>query len=249
MRFFSHPRGIPSKLLCVFFLFLTANILFWGHARPLRLEWNNVPPVPSRLSALWTGLGDQQLAYRLYGLFIQNMGDTGGRVINLRQYDYEELEKWFLLQHELDIRPNFTPFLAAYFFGFIDTPEKLSHVVDYLEVVAKDDNGEKWRFLVQAIHLTRFKIGDLDRALDLANTLANFDNPDMPSWAKQMPALVLSAKGEKEAAFELMVSILQTERENLHPNEVNAMVDFICTRTLDQADPRLQAVCKDYESP
>ena len=249
MRFFNHPRGIPSKLLCVFFLFLTANILFWGHARPLRLEWNNVPPVPNRLSALWTGLGDQQLAYRLYGLFMQNMGDTGGRSVSIKQFDYKELKKWFLLQYSLDTRSDFSPFLAGYFFGNNSNPEQLTHIVDYLEVAAGDEDGKQWRFLAQAAFLARFKMKDLDRALQIADKLVKMDNPEMPPWTRQMPAIVLSAKGEKEAAFEFMLSLLQTERENLHPNEVNAMVDFICTRTLDEADPRLQAVCKDYESP
>ena len=87
---------------------------------------------------------------------------------------------------------------------------------------------------------------DLDRALDLANKLSAIENPDMAPWARQMPAFVLNAQGEKEAAFELMVSLLQTERENLHPNEVNAMLDFICTRTLDEGDPRLEQICQDY---
>jgi len=249
MKFFSHPRGIPTHLLLVFFLCLAMNTVFWGHARSIRLQWDNVPPVPSRTSALWAGLGDEQLAYRLYGLFIQNMGDTGGRATNIKEYDYNKLKEWFLLQYELDSRSNFTPFLAGYFFGNNTNPQQLAHLVDYLEVAAVDDKGEKWRFLAQAAFLARFKMQDLDRALQLSQKLANLNNPEMPGWARQMPARILTAKGENEAAFELMVSMLLTERENLHPNEVNAMLDFICTRTLPKDDPRIVDICKDYTSP
>lgn len=243
--FYDHPRGIPYKLLLVFFLILALNVSLWLGVKTVRVKWNNVPPVPDKTSALWTGLGDEQFAYRIYGLFIQNMGDTGGRVISLNDYNYEDLSGWFMLEHQLDPRSDFAPFLAGYFFGNIRDPEKLRHLVDYLEVAVGDGQGQKWRFLAQAVFLARFKMEDLDRALELANKLSEIDNPDMAPWARQMPAFVLNAQGEKEAAFELMVSMLQTERENLHPNEVNAMLDFICTRTLDKGDPRLEQICRD----
>lgn len=244
--FYDHPRGIPYKLLLVFFAILALNVSLWMTVQSARIKWNNVPPVPDKVGALWTALGDEQFAYRLYGLFIQNMGDTGGRVVSLKDYDYETLSKWLMLENELDTRSDFAPFLAAYFFGFVRDPEKLRPIVDYLEIAAGDGQGEKWRFLSQAVFLARFKMNDLDRALELANKLSAIDNPDMAPWARQMSAFVLNAKGEKEAAFEMMVSLLQTDRENLHPNEVNAMLSFICTRTLDKDDPRLVPICKDH---
>ncbi len=245
--FYDHPRGIPYKLLSVFFVVLALNVGLWASVKSVRLQWNNVPPVPSKVSALWTGLGDEQFAYRLYGLFIQNMGDTGGRVVSLYQFNYEDLAKWFMLAHELDPRSDYAPFLAGYFFGNVRDPEKLRPIVEYLDVASGNGEGQKWRFLGQAAFLARFKMEDMELALRLANKLSNFDNPDLAPWAKQMPAFVLRAQGEKEAAFEMMVSLLQTERENLHPNEVNAMLDFICTRTLDEDDPRLVPLCKDHD--
>ncbi len=246
MMFIDHPRGIPYKLLLTFFVVLALNVSLWFTVKSLRTEWGNVPPTPGKVGALWTALGDEQFAYRLYGLFIQNMGDTGGRVVSLNEYNYEELSKWFVLQNELDPRSDFTPFLAGYFFGFIKDPEKLRPLVRYLELAAGNGEGEKWRFLAQAAFLARFKMQDQELALKLAYKLSQFDNPGMPPWAKQMPAFILSSEGEKEAAFALMVSLLETERENLHPNEVNAMLDFICTRTLDKDDARIEQICASH---
>jgi hypothetical protein len=244
--FIDHPRGIPHKLLMTFAFILALNVSLWLSVKSVRTEWGNVPPVPSKVGALWTALGDEQFAYRLYGLFIQNMGDTGGRVINLNEYNYEELAKWFNLQNELDQRSDFSPFLAGYFFGNVRDPEKLRPLVDYLEKASGNGEGQKWRFLAQAAFLARFKMKDQDRALELAYKLSSFENPKMAPWAKQMPAFILSSEGEKEAAFTLMVSLLETERENLHPNEVNAMLDFICTRTLDKDDARIQKICASH---
>lgn len=241
--FIDHPRGIPYKLLLTFTVVLALNVSIWISAKSLRTEWGNVPPAPGKIGALWTALGDEQFAYRLYGLFIQNMGDTGGRVTSLKDYDYEELAQWFELQNDLDQRSDFAPFLAGYFFGNVRDPEKLRPLVNYLETAAGDGQGQKWRFLGQAAFLARFKMKDQERALELARKLSSFDNPDMAPWAKQMPAFIMSSEGEEEAAFTFMVSLLETEGENLHPNEVNAMLEFICTRTLDKDDARIQKIC------
>jgi hypothetical protein len=48
----------------------------------------------------------------------------------------------------------------------------------------------------------------------------------MPAWARQMPAFVLDASGEKEDARKIIEEILETT-EDLHPNEVNFMAGYL----------------------
>lgn len=229
----------------VFAVLITLNITLWTGLRHEKIIWRNVPPTPGVSGALWTSLGDPQFSYRIYGITIQNMGDTGGKVINLADYDYEALGRWFFLEHTLDPESGFMPLLAGYFFGAIrGHPEKLPPVIDYLEVAAGDGKGEKWRFLAQAAFLARFKMHDLDRALELANKLASFKNPKMPLWARQMPVFVLTARGEKEAAYQLMINMLKTELASLHPSEVNATLDYICTRILSEKEAAEDPLCQ-----
>ncbi|MCC6598191.1 MAG: hypothetical protein IT559_05340 [Alphaproteobacteria bacterium] len=237
--------GSRAWLVLLFVTALFANILVWYSVRPVLARWTNVPPPPSSGTARLIGLGDAQLSYRIYGIMIQNFGDTGGRTTRLADYDFEALGQWFMLQQELDPVSDFTPFLAAYVFGGSQDPKKLGPVIRYLEKAAGNGEGEKWRWLGQAVYLARFRMEDMDTALRLARKLAAFDNPDMASWARQAPVFVMTAMGDKEAAYTLMMNMLTSSAEKLDPNEVNAMVDYLCTRILDKQMAAKHPLCKD----
>jgi hypothetical protein len=228
--------------LC-FTIIIALNIAFWLHARTVLPRWSNVPPVPTSTSASFSALGDSGAAYRMLGYTLQNLGNTGGRYVSLKDYDYAALEKWFFATNVLDLRANFVPFLAAYYFGAIDgEPEKSSHVVDFLAEAGSDPYPQKWRWLAQAVHLARHQEKNMGKALMLANRLASMPG-DLPPWARQMPAFVQMQIGDKQAAYELMVQMLKTEGDKLHPNEVNAMLDFICKQTLTPAEAAKNQLC------
>ena len=247
LRVSQHNAALAS-LFVLFTLSIALNIALWSSVRSIQTRWSNVPPTPGLSGALWSSLGDPQLAYRGYGLMIQNMGDTGGRIINLGEYDYNALGRWFRLQHQLDPHSSFTPFVAGYFFGGLRSrPEKIAAIVDYLELAAGDGSGEKWRFMSHAVFLARYRMNDMNRALELAQKLAAYDNPDMAVWARQMPIFILTAQGEKQAAYNMMLNLLKTESSNLHPNEVNATLAYICEQILSPEEAALDPICKNYE--
>lgn len=237
--------GIASLFLAA----VLANILVWHSVRPVMARWTNVPPAPPPGSADLTGLGDRQLAYRIYGMMIQNFGDTGGLTTPIADYDFEALGRWFMLQHTLDPVSDYTPFLAAYLYGASQKPEKLGPVIRYLEVAAGNGEGQKWRWLAHAVYLARFKMEDFSTALRLANKLAAFDNPEMASWARQSPVFVMTAMGDKEAAYALMMNLITSGAEKLHPNEVNAMVDYLCTRILEAGQAAEHPLCAELNNP
>ncbi len=237
---------VSSKVraIQIFLIFtLVVNFLFWLWVRDMRVSWNNVPPAPDVKYAPLYGLGDSSLAYRLNALTIQNLGDTGGRTTSLKDYNYERLTKWFYLQDALDPISDFIPYLASYYFGGVQEPEKLRPVLDYLSDIGNRSYGEKWRWLAQGVFLARYKLKDLDRALEMAEILAATENENAPEWVRQMPAFIMSAKGEKNAAYALMLEILKTRGDKLHPNEVNAMKDYICKRILDKQDADQNPLC------
>ncbi len=231
------------ELLLAIVLFV--NVLAWFYARDFKARWINVPPAPGEAGAVVLTLGDKQMAYRALGLMLQNLGDMGGRSTALKDYDYGELTKWFFLMDRLDPVSDFVPFLAAYYFGSSQDPEKLRPMLDYLLTVGRRPEGEKWRWLAQGVFLARYQMKDMDKALELAHVLAEVENEDMPGWARQMPGFVLAAKGEKEAAYAIMMETLKSSADKLHPAEVNYMREYICTRILDEDEARGHSLCQD----
>lgn len=228
-------------VLC-FFAFC-AHAAFAVHSRPLKPVWANVPPVPSHGGAAILTLGDEQFAYRAMATMIQNLGDSGGEVTPLYKYDYDRLGQWFNLADSLDRTSNHIPILAAYYFGATQNPDQLDPVIDYLAMIGQRPYSEKWRWLAQAVYLARFRQEDYDKAMGLAQLLAAIWHPGMPGWARQMPAFVAAQMGDKQASYEIMLSILKDEAENMHPAEVNFMVSYICERLLDPEEAAKDPVC------
>ncbi len=229
----------------IYLLFAIAcltNLAFWTYARDLRAEWTNVPPAPEDGAGVMA-LGDDQLAYRSIGLMLQNIGDIGGRSTPLTEYDYEELKNWFFLADSLDPVSEFMPRLAAHYFGSSQDPEDLAHVVDYLEFAGQRTYGVKWHWLWHAVTMARHGMKDLDRAHEIALKLAAHPAEGLPAWTDMMPAIVLTAQGEKEMAYNLMISLLQSSAEEMHPNEVNHVLAYICEDILTPAEAKLDPLC------
>jgi hypothetical protein len=224
---------IKKKVPFFFFLaFMIANFLFWLNSYKIQAQWANVPPVPKQEKASMLALGDDQLAYRSYAMMLQNLGNTGGRVVALKKYDYAKLKDWFFLSDKLDPLSDAVPMMASSYFGAVDDPDKLNDVLDYLAVAGARPEKEKWRWLAHAVFLARHVQKDNDRALELAYKLADNRNPDLADWAKQMPAFILQDTGQSELAYKIMLNILISNIDTLHPNEINYMQDYICNTLL-----------------
>jgi hypothetical protein len=225
------------------------SILLWAVTHKMQPIWPNVPPAPSAKTAPFLGLGDAQLAYRNMAYQLQVIGNTSGQSTPLYKYDYNRLGHWFQTLHHMDGRSDYVPYLAAYYFGATQDPKRqLPPVIDYLEMAGSAPYPGKWRWLAQATFQAYHKRGDHARGMELAHKLAALPQPDMPHWAKQMPAIVAGAKGDKETAVRLMSSILMA---TLHdpfkkpdPVEINFMVDFICNRMLTKPEAAKNDLCQ-----
>jgi len=218
-----------SKALFFVFMALLLNLVFWFGAKGLYAKWAGVPPAPDRTGAVIMSLGDEQFSYRFGGLTIQGLGDGGGRVVSLKDYNYTLLGQWFRLLNELDPASNHVPMVAAFYFGGTPVPSDVGIVVDYLAAIGSSPVGNKWRWLMQAVFLARHRMHDLDRALELAYRLARMQpiGDDLPLWARQMPAFILKETGEKEAAREIMEHMLAESTADIHPNEINFMKGYL----------------------
>jgi len=217
------------KIKIILFVILLLNGGLWYTTHNIQPKWPGVPPVPSYKGSLMMSLSDTQFSYRLGALTLQNIGDTGGRVTPLKEYDYQALNKWFELLWALDNNSSHVPLIVAYYFGAVrDNPESIRVVIDYLAKVGDNPRGENWRWLAQAVFLAKYRLENLDLAMDLAVRLANIKLPhgELPMWARHMPAFILEAQGDKDAAIAFVEAILTTTK-NLHPNEINFMLSFL----------------------
>lgn len=222
-----------------------ANIGVWHSVRHVKSRWLNVPPVPSEAGILAFTLGDKEFAYRFVSLVLQNLGDVGGRSLMLKEYDYAELTRWMYLADKLDPVSDFVPYLASNYFGAVTPAETMRPMIAYLREIGNRPDGQKWRWLGQAVYLARFRMNDMELAKELAYELANNKNPKIPGWARQMPGFVLNAHGEKEAAYAIMVETLKSSADKLSPQEVNYMRVYICTRILDKKQANSNPLCEN----
>lgn len=223
---------LQRRTASLLFFILALNFLLWSASHNVRPRWTGIPPAPSENTAAGVTLGDRQFAYRSGALTLQNIGDTGGRTIPLKDLDYEKLGQWFHLLHSLDPVSNHIPLIAAYYFGGIQaseqTSEKIRIVIDYLANIGSSLEHNKWRWLAHAAFLARHKARDIDHALVLANKLSALDPAAkvLPLWARHMPALLLSEMDQKDAARALLEAVLLTGT-NLHPNEANFLRAYL----------------------
>lgn len=239
--------SIRHTLYILFALFLALNIVCWLQIRTVKAKWLNVPPVPTEQQAGAFGLADGQLFYRMVGLMLQNLGNTGGNSEPLKNYDYNRLTKWFYLADTFDNRSSFVALIAGFYFGAVEDPEKIKPLAQYLHDTGNSAYGQRWRWLAHAIYLERYKVNNLDKAYEWSLELANMDKPDMPMWTKQMPAFIKGAQGDKQAAYDILVEIMKTGKGKIIPAEMLVMKDYICKRILDKEKAAKDPLCQNYE--
>lgn len=234
-----------NGLYLVFIAALALNIGFWLHSKHIREAWENVPFPPSREALSIMSLGDDEVAYRMTGYFLQNLGSSAGRSEALKDYDYNRLERWLFAANELDPYSNYIPYLVAYFYSASQNPEQVRYLINYLDANGHVDRPQKWRWSAQAVYLAQFIIGDNDLALEIAQRLALI--PGAADWARQLPALVNLKMGNKEAAYGILLTMLDKERESLDPAEINAILDIICHRTLNKEEAAKNPLCRNFK--
>lgn len=221
--------SIPKGALAAVLITLSLQATFWWRTRELQAGWEGVPPAPSNQVAKALAMGDGQFLYRAATFVLQNMGDEGGRVTPLKDYDYQRLGQWFFLLDQFDPQSEYLPVLVGYYYSLSQNPEDVRVVISYLTHIAIRDPVRNWRWLAHAIYLARHKVGDMNLALSLAYRMAAIRGPGIPIWAQQMPAFVLAEVGEKEAARNLMEAIIDSQTD-LEPSEIEFMRDFIENR-------------------
>ena len=191
---------------------LAAQVAVSEQVKAIAPQTYVLPEPPTAVSAALESLGDPEFLFRVNALRVQHAGNLDGRLIPLKDLDYEKLGAWFVTLDRLDPVADVVPTMAAYLFSGTQRPEDTRYLVDYLEQHGKRDPAGKWRWLAQAVYIARYKLKDLGRAREIAKFLAEAPNPEIMDWARSLHIFVLLDLGEKEAARAILEQMLTDPR-------------------------------------
>lgn len=235
-----HDRSMQLAL-AVLLLFVAAQSAFWYHSREVMPEMTIVADVPGERTVRALSFGDEQAFFRLLALNIQNSGDTFGRFTALYKYDFNKLYHWFHLLDSLDNQSNYLPSMATYYFSQTQNKDDVRYIVDYLDEYTAGRAKEKWWWVAQASYLASHKLGDLNRAQELADRLRGVKG--IPMWAQQLPAFVREQRGEFGDALAIIQEILR-DPSQYSQGELNFMRYFIDERLgkLEEVEGELEKI-------
>ncbi|PZP54294.1 MAG: hypothetical protein DI586_10135 [Micavibrio aeruginosavorus] len=224
-------------------LFAVLNAGLWFYSNKIYTKWTNIPPAPKIKSSAISFLDDRSLAYRAYGLALQNFGSVG-QTQSLKNYNYNNLGEWFSLMEHLDSGSHFMPYMAAYYFGATPDASQLKPVIAYLEETGMKPGPQNWRWLAQAAYLARHRLKDMDEALRIARRLGSIYKPPMPTWTRNMEPMLRADLGDKQAAYLLMLEILKTDGEKMSVSEYNANIYLTCQVILGKEEAAKSPLCQ-----
>jgi hypothetical protein len=231
-KFFYHLYS-HKIFFWLFIAFFLLQIFFWKETESTKAHFDIVPPSPNKYVISAASLGDQEFLFRVLAARLQNSGDIFAGFVALSKYDYNRIYQWLTTLDTLNNKSNFTPALAAYYYGQTQNYADTKYIVNYLDEHYERDPNKNWWWLLQAIYLAKNKMQNMDRALDLAYKLSQNKEENAPLWTRQMPAFLHEEMGDGCMAFKIIEKILKESEsgvKQIKPEDIDFMRHFIKER-------------------
>jgi len=210
---------VPSRLIAsvrsaaplwaAILLLFGGQVLVSQHLKPFRpaIEEMPYPPNPLALKAL--GLGDDQFLFRAEVSWLQGVGDGGGRLKPLKDYDYDRVIEWLRVIDGLDPQSRSLFEVGARYFGAISDPGsaplKLKALATYFLEVGMSDPAQRWPWLVWAAVKAQHTIGDKELARRAADQLMSLRGAaGAPYWLPLLAPPLYRAAGDSDRAALVM---------------------------------------------
>jgi hypothetical protein len=207
-------------------LFLAGHLILALNLRQVAPPRDLLPPVPSDRALYVQALGDSQFLFRRYAFLMQNAGDTGGRIVPLKDYDFDRVTRWLRILQKLDYRSVFPGAIAARYFGF---SQNTAHARPVIEFIAENVDlypRTKWPLMQDAIYLAQRRLKDERLALKLARQLASYGLENTAVWAALMPAVILENLGEVSEAHQFVADFLKREGKVLGAHDLQLTLEY-----------------------
>ncbi len=174
-----------------------------------------MPPAPSATTLKALAFGDDEFLFRYLGRWMQEVGDGGGRMKPLRNYDYDRVVDWLETLDEMnDQRSEYPRFLAARYFGNITDAVDPSHsrvlkIVSYLRRVGLSDPAREWQWLVWNADTAKTRLQNTPLIRQAARDLQSPELQDrsVPPWVRILPVRLYYFIGDQAAAKEALAKI------------------------------------------
>ncbi len=170
-------------------------------------------------------LGSDRLWSYLLLIRLQLQDAQKGRFLSYRRLDYGRLADWLLTLQRMNPDSDYPAFLASRIYGQIDDPVRVRRMIEVVREIFRQHPQRYWRRMSEAVLLAKYRVKDLDLALELADELYRLPKSfRMPRWARDMKLIVLDEMGEDEAAMRLIGSLLDSG-EVTDPDERRFLLD------------------------
>jgi len=218
----SLPAGLWLFLLLAAVVQIGSRSL-WPQTDDTEFRQLEIPLSAETYHAL--ALGSDRLWSYLLLIRLQLQDVQKGRFLNYRRLDYDRLAQWLLTLQRMNPDSDYPAFLASRVYGQIDDPARVRRMIEVVREIFRQDQQRYWRRMTEAVLLAKYRVKDLELALELADAL--YRQPKaihMPRWARDMKLIVLDEMGEDEAAMRLIGSLLDSG-EVTDPDERRFLLD------------------------
>jgi hypothetical protein len=217
----------------LFILIFICQVFFWRISEKYRVNYDIVPPAPSRHLVKATSFGDEEFLFRILALRLQNSGDIFAGFVSLKKYDYSRIYDWMTILDKLNFESRIIPSLASYYYSQSSILEHKNYILKYLDEHSSRDIDKNWWWLFQATFIAKKDLNDLDKALYFAQKLAKNEAKEAPLWTKQMPAFISEKKGDGCMALKVIKNLIdesESGKRQISAEEMNFMRHFINNR-------------------
>lgn len=176
-------------------------------------------PVPSPAAQDAMAFGDREFLHRMFALEVQNAGDTGGRIVPVKNYDFSRVVGWLEVLERLDPKSMFAVGMADGYFGLSQEIKNVEPIVRFMMRDVALNPQDRWRFLYGAIYLARHRLHDNALALEAARQLAGYDFDGIDGWAAMTPAFILEDEGKYRDAMDVIRSMQERFKGRLKQDD------------------------------
>ena len=197
--------GRVVALWCALILLLAAQLAVSHALKPYRPAISEMPQPPNRMALKAMAFGDDQFLFRAESSWLQDVGDGGGRVRPLRDYDYDRVANWLRAVDQLDRHSSVVFAVGSTYFGALSDPvagpPRVKILATYFKEAGLADIADRWSWLVwSAVKIQHF-VKDRDMAHEMGDTLLTLRRSEQaPYWLPLLAGPLYRAAGEGDLA-------------------------------------------------
>ncbi|MBN1378697.1 MAG: hypothetical protein JXA04_05635 [Gammaproteobacteria bacterium] len=169
-------------------------------------------PLPQPISASdlrVLTLGESAIMAKLLGVWLLSYDTRAGQIIPFERLDYDRLAGWLKTIAQLDELSDYSSMVAAGVFIDVKDRQRQLKMIELVRQRFWEKPEINWRWMAQAIMLSKYRLKDISLALSLAQDLRiGAQGKGIPYWASEMEVYLLHDMGELEAALLLIKAMI-----------------------------------------